>query len=304
MSKKHQKLLQIDKAELSKLSGVSLGTVQAFNNKLLREGQNLYRDLEWRNTYDPYEIWISEVMLQQTQVSRVQERWTQWIEMFPTVDALASASQVEVLQLWQGLGYNRRALLLKRAADYISASLHGIMPQNVLELEALPGIGPATAAGIVSFAFNKPALYLETNVRSVLLHEFYPTKDQVSDDTLYTLLALLLPDRDYKNWYYAFLDYGNYLKLILPNPSRRSKHHSTQSKFEGSHRQKRSFLLRMILSLDDGELMSFSALRNALNSFEESEGRIALGDDYVREILRELIREGFVKNYKDGYRAS
>lgn len=299
MTKKHQKLLELSKEELSLQTGFPITQAKQFNELLFSKGQELYRDLPWRNTRDPYAIWISEVMLQQTQVSRVLERWETWLELFPTVDALASASQAEVLQLWQGLGYNRRALMLKRAADYISEHTSGKMPDEVLELEALPGIGPATAAGIVAFAYDKPSLYLETNVRSVLLHEFFTDQDQVSDEELYQVLALFLPQDNYRSYYYAFLDYGAHLKLIMPNPSRRSKHHATQSKFEGSHRQKRSFLLKQILSTS--EEISFSELAYSLNTFEREHDRESLSDEYIKEILDELIREGFVKKSNLNY---
>ena len=110
-------------------------------------GQALYRDLPWRNTRDAYAIWISEAMLQQTQVSRVLSRWERFLRHFPTVDALASASSADVVEEWQGLGYNRRALALKRAADICSAEYAGRMPEGVDKLVKLPGIGDATAAG-------------------------------------------------------------------------------------------------------------------------------------------------------------
>ena len=215
--------------------------LRAFVEFVAKKGRELYRDLPWRRTYDPYAIWISEVMLQQTQVSRVDGRWQRWLERFPTVDALAAAAPSDVLEEWQGLGYNRRALSVHRAAQAISEA-GGVFPQDPKELVKLPGIGPATAAGICAFAFNLHGVYLETNVRTVFLHELYPQAEGVPDSELVPLVELTCPasvadavnadradsaanvvDADGaandamaeltpRSWYYALLDYGAYLK--------------------------------------------------------------------------------------------
>jgi len=225
----------------------------AFRRRVLAHGRELYRDLPWRNTRDPYAIWISEVMLQQTQVSRVDGRWQRWIERFPTPDALAAASTADVLEEWQGLGYNRRALSLLRAAQQVSEA-GGQMPSGEKDLVALPGIGPATAAGIRAFAFDLPGVYLETNVRTVLLHELYPDAAGVPDAELVPVVRATCPPDDSdptddpRTWYYALLDYGAHLKQVLPNPSRRSASHVRQSRFEGSHRQRRASVVRALLS--------------------------------------------------------
>ena len=211
--------------------------LRAFVEFVAKKGRELYRDLPWRRTYDPYAIWISEVMLQQTQVSRVDGRWQRWLERFPTVDALAAAAPSDVLEEWQGLGYNRRALSVHRAAQAISEA-GGIFPQDPKELVKLPGIGPATAAGIRAFAFNLHGVYLETNVRTVFLHELYPQAEGVPDSELVPLVELTCPasvadaagadetELTPRSWYYALLDYGAYLKKTIPNPSRRSKSHA------------------------------------------------------------------------------
>ena len=144
--------------------------MDAFVAEVRAQGKELYRDLPWRNTRDPYEIWISEVMLQQTQVARVLTRWERFLSRFPTVDALAAASSGDVVEEWQGMGYNRRALALKRAADICSERFGGRMPEGVEELVKLPGIGEATAAGITAFSRDVPCVYIETNVRAVFIH--------------------------------------------------------------------------------------------------------------------------------------
>ena len=282
----------------------------AFVEFVAKKGCELYRDLPWRRTYDPYAIWISEVMLQQTQVSRVDGRWQRWLERFPTVDALAAAAPSDVLEEWQGLGYNRRALSVHRAAQAISEA-GGVFPQDPKELGKLPGIGPATAAGIRAFAFNLHGVYLETNVRTVFLHELYPQAEGVPDSELIPLVELTCPasvedaaDADStendataeltpRSWYYALLDYGAYLKKTIPNPSRRSKSHVKQSRFEGSHRQKRAELLRVLLAHKDEGGAEFETLHQELCQIEVNAGRETLDEQVTLGLLEELAKEGF-----------
>lgn len=284
--------------------------LRAFVEFVAKKGRELYRDLPWRRTYDPYAIWISEVMLQQTQVSRVDGRWQRWLERFPTVDALAAAAPSDVLEEWQGLGYNRRALSVHRAAQAISEA-GGVFPQDPKELVKLPGIGPATAAGIRAFAFNLHGVYLETNVRTVFLHELYPQAEGVPDSELVPLVELTCPasaadavDADGaandatteltpRSWYYALLDYGAYLKKTIPNPSRRSKSHVKQSRFEGSHRQKRAELLRVLLAHKDEGGAEFDMLHQELCQIEVNAGRETLDEQVTLGLLEELAKEGF-----------
>ena len=278
--------------------------LRAFVEFVAKKGRELYRDLPWRRTYDPYAIWISEVMLQQTQVSRVDGRWQRWLERFPTVDALAAAAPSDVLEEWQGLGYNRRALSVHRAAQAISEA-GGIFPQDPKELVKLPGIGPATAAGICAFAFNLHGVYLETNVRTVFLHELYPQAEGVPDSELVPLVELTCPasvanaadaaatELTPRSWYYALLDYGAYLKKTIPNPSRRSKSHVKQSRFEGSHRQKRAELLRVLLAHKDEGGAEFETLHQELCQIEVNAGRETLDEQVTLGLLEELAKEGF-----------
>jgi len=283
--------------------------LRAFVEFVSKKGCELYRDLPWRRTYDPYAIWISEVMLQQTQVSRVDGRWQRWLEHFPTVDALAAAAPSDVLEEWQGLGYNRRALAVHRAAQAISEA-GGVFPQDQKELVKLPGIGPATAAGIRAFAFNLHGVYLETNVRTVFLHELYPQAEGVPDSELIPLVELTCPasvsiaagtatanavtvELTPRSWYYALLDYGAYLKKTIPNPSRRSKSHVKQSRFEGSHRQKRAELLRVLLAHKDEGGAEFETLHQELCQIEVNSGRETLDEQVTLGLLEELAKEGF-----------
>ena len=264
---------------------------EAFIALVREEGARRYRDLPWRNIDDAYAVFVSEVMLQQTQVSRVVRYWQRWLDLFPNVDALAAADTATVLEMWQGLGYNRRALALKRACEICSSEHAGRLPETVDALVELPGIGPATAAGIVSFAYNKPALYLETNVRSVFLHELFPADEDVRDKKLAPYVADACPVDNPRRWYYALLDYGAYLKTQVTNPSRRSAHYARQSTFEGSRRQKRSILLKLVLATPEG--VSCEEAAHVLDESEQKAGREPLGPSEFEGILADLLTEGF-----------
>ncbi|MEE8722239.1 MAG: adenine glycosylase [Eggerthellaceae bacterium] len=263
----------------------------AFVAMVEREGRARWRELPWRNVDDPYAVLVSEVMLQQTQVKRVLGYWERFLAHFPTVDALAAGSTSDVLELWQGLGYNRRALALKRCCEQCARDHAGALPKTSDELEALPGIGPATAAGVVAFAYNRPAVYLETNVRSVFLHELFPEREQVPDRELVPYVADTCPATGARAWYYALLDYGAYLKTQVENPSRRSRQYTRQSAFEGSHRQKRSFVLKCVLAQPEG--VSAAEVARRLNAFEREQGRGDVPASAFDRLVAELADEGF-----------
>ncbi|WP_251198110.1 adenine glycosylase [Anaerotardibacter muris] len=264
--------------------------LDGFIEKVWREGGQRYRDLPWRNIEDPYAVLVSEIMLQQTQVSRVEKHWNRFLEVFPTLKVLAAADVSLVLENWQGLGYNRRALALKRTAEQCVAEYGGALPSSEQELLALPGIGKATAGGVMAFAFQKPALYLETNVRTVFLHELFPGEEGVSDKTFEPLVWKTCSKDDPRGWYYALLDYGAYLKSITVNPSRRSKHYTKQSAFEGSNRQKRAEIVRIVLANPGIKLQE---AKNALDDFEKQKGRPPVEDKQFMDLVKSLTTEGF-----------
>ncbi len=271
--------------------------LEGFRETVWERGSSLFRDLPWRDTDDPYAILVSEVMLQQTQVSRVLGRWEEWLATFPTVESLAEAPLPPVLGLWQGMGYNRRAINLKRCAEEVVSLYGGEIPREQGDLVALPGVGPATAAGVRAFAFRLPGVYLETNVRTVFIHELFPEVEKVSDKELVPLVEATCPGRDapsgrdVRSWYYALLDYGAHLKKTQPNPSRRSKEYTRQSTFEGSHRQKRAFLLRRVLE----DPATADELADDLNAAERRAGRSELEREQVEAILAQLAAEGFIE---------
>lgn len=205
------------------------------------------RDLAWRKTRDPYHIVVSEIMLQQTQVPRVVEKYPVFIKKFPTITSLAAAPLSQVLAAWQGLGYNRRALLLQKLAQKVVAEHAGKVPRDVHTLETLPGIGKATAGSIAAFAFNRPSVFIETNIRSVFIHCFFPNRRSVSDEELLPVVAKAIDVKNPRKWYNALMDYGVYLKEREGNPSRKSAHYTRQSRFEGSNRQLRGKILKELL---------------------------------------------------------
>ncbi len=217
------------------------------------------RQFPWRNIDDPYKVALSEVMLQQTQTYRVEPKYHAFLAVLPTLQDLAAADLRTVLSLWQGLGYNRRGKFLHEMAQEIVQQHGGIVPHEPELLEQLPGIGKATARSICAFAFNKPTIFIETNIRAVYIHTFCPGRTDVHDKELMPLVAATVDQQNPREWYYALMDYGVYLKKTLPNPSRKSKHHVKQSAFEGSDRQIRGALIRELTkheSIDRDELIN------------------------------------------------
>jgi A/G-specific adenine glycosylase len=239
------------------------------------------REMPWRDVDDPYAVLVSEVMLQQTQVSRVMERHPEWLAAFPDVEALAAAPLPAVLERWQGLGYNRRAIALKRAAEMVMERFGGQMPRDLAELRSLPGVGPATAAAVLDYAYRVPAPFIETNVRAVFLHHFFADAADVPDSALAPLVAETWDADDPRGWGYALMDYGTHLKRTVPDPSRRSRHYARQSPFEGSRRQVRARLLRAVLA-DPGGTGDDYAVASGVEPGEAA------------ALLEQLASEGFL----------
>jgi len=262
-----------------------------FTQKVWEHYDAYRRDLPWRRTTDPYSVMVSEVMLQQTQASRVVPKYEEFLRVFPTVTSLAGAPLEDVLRLWQGLGYNRRALALKRAAETIVAEHGGTVPDTLEGLVALPGIGHATAAQILAFAFNTGVPFIETNIRAVYLHEFFPGAEDVPDAAVLPLVAATLDYERAREWFWALMDYGTHLKASHPNPSRRSRHHVRQGRFEGSTRQLRGRVLAALIEAGGTPLTEDSLARAA-----------GFDAEAVSAALVALQSEGFVCSEGDGWR--
>jgi A/G-specific adenine glycosylase len=209
------------------------------------------RQFPWRETRDPYAIWVSEIMLQQTQTERVVPKYVAFLAAFPTVQDLAHAEPTEVLKLWQGLGYNRRGLALHKAAQQVVQDHDGIMPNTEEALQSLPGIGAYTAAAICAFAYNQPAVMIETNIRRVFIHHFFHDSHEVHDRDIMTYIAQTVDKEHPREWYYALMDYGAALPKQIANPNRKSKHYVKQSTFEGSNRQVRGAIMKLSLENPD-----------------------------------------------------
>jgi A/G-specific adenine glycosylase len=236
--------------------------IAAFKKTIWAYYRTSKRDFPWRpptlklrrdKSLDPYKILVSEIMLQQTQAPRVVPKYLSFLKKFPDTKMLAEAKLSEVLKEWQGLGYNRRALYLKQCAGKIEKDFGGKWPRDFKTLCSLPGIGTATAGDIMAFAWNLPAVVIETNIRSVFIHFFFADKEKVNDAEILPLIEKTLPRKPFdklgagpREWYWALFDYGAHLKETS-NPSRKSAHHVKQSKFAGSNRQKRSQILKLIL---------------------------------------------------------
>lgn len=243
------------------------------------------RPMPWRSTTYPYAIFLSEVMLQQTQVDRVIPKFEEFIKAFPTVQALAEASFKEVLAHWSGLGYNRRALWLHQAAQEIATQHGGAIPPDPTLLIQLKGIGPNTAASICVYAFNLPLAFIETNIRTVFIHHFFADRDDVADSEILPIVEQTLDTDNPREWYWALMDHGTHLKKLHKNPSRKSKHHTTQSTFEGSRRQIRGKILRYLLEEPSASLLTLS---DSLESNPETTESILV--EMEKDGL--LVREG------------
>lgn len=243
------------------------------------------RSFAWRNSNNPYHIMVSEIMLQQTQTDRVITKFDQFIDAFPTVAFLAQADLRDVLGVWQGLGYNRRGKALWENAQRIMQDFSGTIPADPAVLSTFAHIGPNTAASIAAFAYNKPVIFIETNIRAVYLHSFFKHQNDIHDKQLMPLIAQTLDQTDPRQWYYALMDYGVYLKKTFANPSRASAHYAAQSKFEGSDRQIRGRIIKQL----------------TLGSFDKQQLFVYLGKEHERyeKIIQGLLADGLIKVTND-----
>lgn len=240
------------------------------------------RAMPWRQTHDPYAILVSELMLQQTQVGRVIPKFEAFMQVFPDVKSLAQAPLSKVLQLWSGLGYNRRAKFLWQAAKQMVEMCDGGVPDEYATLLQLSGVGPNTAGAILAYAYNQPSIFIETNIRTVYFHHFFANKSQnVNDKQLRELVEQTLDLESPREWYWALMDYGTYLKSQTGGYLSTSRHYVRQSTFEGSHRQMRGAIMKA-LSKQPYQQSDLRALLAASNDprFEQ-----ALADLVAEELV-------------------
>ena len=239
------------------------------------------RDLPWRKTTDPYKVLVSEVMLQQTQVDRVIPKYTSFLKQFPTLKALARADLKDVLKEWQGLGYNRRAKALHDVSQQTSR-----LPRDYDELCKLPGIGPYTAGAIRAFAYNEPEPIIETNIRTVYTHHFFPGGEAVHDSEIVKLIERTLDRENPREWYSALMDYGSHLKKKGIKINSKSAHYTKQSGFKGSNREVRGAVVRELSQTETG-----------LTPLAISQ-RTGLSRDAIQKQIDALVNEGLLRRAK------
>jgi A/G-specific adenine glycosylase len=261
---------------------------RAFRKKIYDHYEREGRDLPWRRTRSPYRVLVSEIMLQQTQVERVLLKYKEFLAAFPDFPALARAPLRTLLSVWQGMGYNRRALALKALAQKVMDEHGGKLPSDPDKLIALPGIGKYTAGAVMAFAFNKPVVFMDTNIRRVCIHEFLHDRKNIHDEEIIPLVEQTLDAGNPRTWYNALMDYGAMLKKEHANPNRKSAHYTRQSPFENSNRQVRGGILKALVAESP-----LSAARIAK--------RIDMDPERVRKNLVQMEKEGFIKKKERTY---
>jgi A/G-specific adenine glycosylase len=262
--------------------------IRAFRRKVLAHYAKHGRDLPWRRRATPYRVLVSEIMLQQTQVDRVAVKYREFLEAFPTFAALAGAPTGRLLRVWSGMGYNRRALALRALARQVVSEHRGRLPSDPGVLRTLPGIGPYTAGAVAAFAFDAPVVFMDTNIRRVFLHEFFPRRGKVRDEEILPLVERALDRKAPSRWYNALMDYGTMLKREHGNPNVRSAHYTRQSPFENSNRQVRGAILKALVA---GGAMTAAALAR----------RTGREPERVRTNLAAMEKEGFLRKKGGSY---
>ena len=242
-----------------------------FQELIWQHGRELYRDMPWRQDTRAYYVLVSELMLQQTQVDRVIPKFEAFIAKFPDEAHLAGATLAEVVILWQGLGYNRRAKFLHEAAKKVITDFNGIFPSTKEELLTLPGVGPNTAGAILNYAYNTPTPFIETNVRTVYFHHFFTDGEPVHDSQLLELVAGTLDQSHPREFYWALMDYGSWLKKQKVGRIQQSVHYKKQSALVGSVREVRGQIIRALTMGD----MTQDRLTTTVNFDERFEGALA-----------------------------
>ncbi len=253
---------------------------------LLEKGRACYRELPWRGSVSPWAILVSEIMLQQTQVSRVSAIYPRWIESFPVPSALAKLPVSDVLAAWSGLGYNRRALSLHKTAKILAEEYEDKVPASEEALQNLPGIGTYTARAVLAFAFNLPSVFLETNIRTVFIRHFCSAEEHVGDKGLERIGEALLDVENPRQWYTALMDYGAWLKVHESNFGKKASMYRPQSPFKGSERELRGAILKKLLQASP-------------QTFADVAYQVAADVERVSACAEKLEKEGFVHILRD-----
>ena len=245
------------------------------------------RNLPWRHTHDSYKILVSEVMLQQTQVLRVIEKYREFIQRYPTIFDLAKAPAADVLRVWKGMGYNRRALYLKKAAQTVVSHYGGVFPESEKVLVKLPGLGTYTARAILVFAYKKDVACVDTNIRQIITHFFFHDKPQ-KPAVIHSVADELVPRGKAWEWHQALMDFG---ALAMPNakcqmPNKKKK----AIPFKESNRFYRG---RIIDRLREGNLLESTII----NEFQKKYGK---SREFICGILTGLENDGLLARVAHG----
>ena len=243
----------------------------------------------WRESITPYRVVVSEIMLQQTGVERVMEKYEPFIVLFPNFQSLAGAPLRDIMEAWQGLGYNRRALSLKRLSEAVMERHSGNLPRDRESLLALPGVGEATAGAIMAFAFNTPVAFIETNIRRVFIHRFFADQTRVSDGQIIPLIETALDQSNPRDWYYALMDYGSALGKTGHNPNRKSAHYARQAPFSHSDRKIRGEIIRFLLE-------------KGSSAIDDIAGATGHDADRLTSVLHAMARDGLIAQEAGCYR--
>ncbi|MHA1924744.1 MAG: Fe-S cluster assembly protein HesB [Candidatus Thorarchaeota archaeon] len=263
---------------------IDSASIEEFQSSLMTWWEKNARVLPWRNNPSPYNVLVSEVMLQQTQVIRVIPKYLKFLETFPNIESLAEADTKRLLQVWSGLGYNRRAIWLRDAAREIVR--RGEFPQTAEELCTLKGIGLYTSRSILIFAFNRDMAAIDTNIRRVLIASGF-ADEKTSNRQLQSVADRLLLEGRSSDWHNALMDYGS---EVLTSSTTGISPISSQPKFAGSNRQLRGAIIRHLTCTD-----ALDIERLVLSLKEEG-----IDSSTVESVLEQLISEGFVERTGNG----
>jgi len=287
MSKPSEELFITDFHNTYKENGLTLRVNELFKKLIYDYYRNHKRKFPFRENITPYNVLISEIMLQQTQTGRVSDKFLKFITKFPDFLSLSSASLEEVLIEWKGLGYNRRAIALKKIAETIIKDFNGELPDSLEVLKSFPQIGHNTASSILTFAFNKPMTFIETNIRRVYIYFFFPNKSKVNDKDIMTIVKKTIDNINPREWYYALMDYGVMLKKVHPELNKKSAHYQKQAPFKGSIRQIRGELLKLLIKEGKMEITKIQE-QSKIKDMKR-----------LKKILDQLKKEGFIEIKED-----
>ena len=270
---------------------LSKRAIRVFQNRIFSWWARNKRDLPWRHTHDPYTILVSEVMLQQTQVSRVIAKYEEFLYFFPDVYTLSHATAAKVLRVWRGMGYNRRALYLRKAAKMVVEKWKGEFSESERQLSTLPGVGTYTARALLVFAFKKQIWAVDTNIRKIITHFFFkgkPQKESVIDD----VAQQLVPENKSWEWHQALMDYAALRLRDVKRPFAQGKFSKKLRRSIPFRETNRFYRGRIVDRLRGGQVGEKKLLKELVGTYHKSE-------DLFQTILVGLERDGLIARTKN-----